>query len=87
MVRLLTGLQVGLVSQLIFLAACLCNSPVFRWVPFGAAWFHPVRAGPVVVVSCLGSSRVFWGLPGRLGRGGEGVGLFRGSVVWSSGRK
>ena len=61
------------------------NSPGFRLLPFGVPWFRPVRTGQVVVVSCLGSPLVFWGLPCRIDRGGKVVGLFRGSGGWSAG--
>ena len=60
-VSLPTGWPVGSICPLVFRRACLGNSPVFRWVPFAVPWFRPVRAGQVVVVSCLGSPRVFRG--------------------------
>ena len=82
--------QVGSICQLVYRAVGGGTSPVFRRFPFAAPWFHPVRAGQVVVASCLGSLRVFRGLPGRSGRGGEVVGLVRGfdnGVVGGQGTK
>ena len=84
-VSLLTGWQVGLICQLVFRAVGGGTSPGFRLVPFAVPWFRQVPVGQVVVASCLGSPRVFRGLPGWLGRGGGVVGLFCVSLGWAAG--